>query len=156
MKTFNKKGDGCETSLLYGARVAKFDDRCEAYGSIDEAVSLLGLAKNFCRPEVRDIVSGIQRELFIVGAEMATPQEHYAKLEAKGKVVRPEMVQRLEDLIDEFEAKVDMPREFIIPGACVSSAALDVARAVVRRAERRGVAFKHSGKFLNEEILKYL
>ena len=156
MKTFNKKGDGGETSLLYGARVAKFDDRCEAYGTIDEAVSLLGLAKNFCRLEVKDIVSGIQRELFVVGGEMATLQEHYAKLEAKGKVVRPEMVQRLEDLIDEFEAKVDMPREFIIPGACVSSAALDVARAVVRRAERRVVAFKHSGQFVNEEVLRYL
>ena len=156
MKTFNKKGDGGETSLLYGARVAKFDDRCETYGSIDEAVSLLGLAKNFCRSEVKDILSSIQRELFVVGGEMATPQEHYAKLEAKGKVVRPEMVQRLEDLIDEFEAKVDMPREFIIPGACVSSAALDVARAVVRRAERRAVAFKHSGQSMNEEVLKYL
>ena len=156
MKTFNKKGDGGETSLLYGARVAKFDDRCETYGTIDEAVSLLGLAKNFCRPEVKDIVSGIQRELFIVGGEIATPQEHYAKLEAKGNVVRPEMVQRLEDLIDQFEAEVDMPREFIIPGACVSSAALDVARAVVRRAERRAVAFKHSGQSMNEEVLKYL
>lgn len=156
MKTFNKKGDGGETSLLYGTRVAKSDDRCEAYGTIDEAVSLLGLAKNFCQPEVKDILSSLQRDLFIIGTELATPQEHYAKLETKGKVVRPEMVQRLEDLIDEFEAKIDMPREFIIPGACMSSAALDVARAVIRRAERRVVAFKYSGQFTNEEAMKYL
>ena len=156
MKTFNKKGDKGETSLLYGARVAKCDDRCEAYGTIDEAVSVLGLAKNFCQPEVKDIVSSLQRELFVIGAEMATPEERYSQMVAKGKVVKPEMVQRLEDLINYFEAKIDMPREFIIPGACVSSAALDVARAIVRRAERKAVTFKQSEQFINEEILKYL
>ena len=156
MKTFNKKGDKGETSLLYGVRVAKCDDRCEVYGTIDEAVSMLGLAKNFCRPEVQDIVFSLQRDLFVIGAEIATPEEHYPQMAAKGRVITPEMVQKLEDLIDEFEDKIDMPREFIIPGACVSSAALDVARTVVRRAERRVVAFKHSGKFVNEEILKYL
>ena len=156
MKTFNKKGDKGETSLLYGARVAKCDDRCEAYGTIDEAVSMLGLAKNFCQPEVKDIVSGLQRDLFIVGTELATPQERYSELAAKGKVVKPEMVQRLEDLIEDFEAKIEMPHEFIIPGACVSAAALDVARTIIRRAERRAVAFKQSGQFVNEEILKYL
>jgi len=156
VKAFNKKGDGGETSLLYGTRVAKSDDRCETYGTIDEAVSLLGLAKNFCQPEVTDILFSLQRDLFVIGTELATPQEHYAKLQAKGKVVGPEMVQRLEGLIDEFEARTDMPQEFIIPGACVSSATLDVARAVVRRAERRAVAFKQSGQFINKEVLKYL
>ncbi len=156
MKTFNKKGDKGETSLLYGARVAKCDDRCEAYGTIDEAVSMLGLAKNFCQPEMKDIVSDLQRDLFVVGTELATPQEHYSKLVATGKVVKPGMVQRLEDLINYFEAKIDMPHEFIIPGACVSSATLDVARAVVRRAERRAVALREAGQSVNEEALKYL
>ena len=128
---------------------------------------MLGLAKNFCRPEVQDILSSLQRDLFVIGAEMATPEEHYPQmvgrpspqppLSGEGrKVVTPEMVQGLEDLIDDFEAKIDMPREFIIPGACVSSAVLDVARTVVRRAERRAVAFKHTGRLINEEILKYL
>jgi cob(I)alamin adenosyltransferase len=156
VKTFNKKGDGGETSLLYGQRVAKCNDRCEVYGTIDEAVSMLGLAKNFCCLEVKDIVSSLQRDLFVIGAETATPEEHYPQLVAKGKVITPEMVQRLEDLIDTFEAKVDMPREFIIPGACLSSAALDVARTVIRRAERRAVALREAGQLVSEEVLKYL
>ena len=156
MKTFNKKGDKGETSLLYGVRVSKSDPRCEAYGTIDEAVSVLGLARNFCQPEVKDIVFGLQQYLFVVGAELATPLERYAELAAKGKVVRPEMVQRLEELIDDFEGKVDMPREFIIPGDCVSSAILDMARAVIRRAERRVIALREAGQLMNEEVLKYL
>ena len=76
MRTFNKKGDGGETSLLYGDRVAKSDPRCEAYGTVDEAVSALGLARHFCRPEVRDIVLSLQQDLFGVGAELATPAQH--------------------------------------------------------------------------------
>jgi cob(I)alamin adenosyltransferase len=156
VKTFNKKGDGGETSLLYGVRTAKCDPRCEAYGTIDEAVSALGLARSFCQPEVKDVVFSLQQDLFVIGAELATPPERYSELAAKGKVVKPEMVQKLEDLIDDFEAKVDMPREFIIPGACVSSAALDVARTVIRRAERRTVALKEAGQLMNEEIMKYL
>ena len=156
MRTFNKKGDRGETSLLYGVRVAKSDARCEAYGTIDEAVSALGLAKNFCQPEVRDILSNLQQNLFIVGAELATPSGRYSELAAKGKVVKSEMVQQLEDLIDDFEARVDMPREFIIPGACVSSATLDMVRTVVRRAERRIVALKEAEQLMNEEVLKYV
>ena len=156
MKTFNKKGDKGETSLLYGARTVKCDPRCEAYGTIDEAVSTLGLAKSFCQPEVKDVVSSLQQDLFVVGAELATPQERYLELAAKGKVVKPEVVQKLENLIDDFEAKIDMPREFIIPGACLSSAALDVARTVIRRAERKAVALKEAGQLMNEEVLKYL
>jgi cob(I)alamin adenosyltransferase len=156
VKIYTRKGDGGETSLLYGVRVAKSDARCEAYGTIDEAVSTLGLARSLCRPEVKDILLALQRDLFMVGTELATPPEHYAELAAKGKTVKPEMVHRLEGLIDDFETRVEMPREFIIPGACASSAALDVARTVVRRAERRIVALKEVGQLVNEEVLKYL
>ena len=156
MKTFNKRGDSGETSLLYGVRTSKSDARCEVYGTIDEAVSILGLARNFCQPEVKDLVFSLQQELFVVAAELATPQERYSELVAKGKIVKADMVQRLEDVIDEFEAKIDMPREFIIPGACVSSATLDVARTVFRRAERRAVALKEAGQLANGEVLRYL
>ena len=156
MKISTKKGDGGETSLLYGVRTAKCDPRCEAYGTIDEAVSMLGLAKNFCQPEVKDIVFDLQQDLFIVGTELATPLNRYPDLAAKGRVVKAEMVQRLEDLIEDFEAKTDMPREFVTPGACVSSAALDVARTIVRRAERKAVALKEAGQLADEEVLKYL
>ena len=157
MRTFNKKGDGGETSLLYGARVDKSDPRCEAYGTIDEAVSALGLARHFCRPEARDIVLSLQQDLFVVGAELATPVEHYSKLVMKQNIVTLEMVQRLENLIDNFEAKVKMPEAFVIPGgASAGSATLDVARTVIRRAERRVVALNKAGLVKNDEVLKYL
>jgi cob(I)alamin adenosyltransferase len=156
MKTFNKRGDGGETSLLYGVRTLKSDPRCEAYGTIDEVVSFLGISKNFCRPEVRDILTEVQRDLFVIGAELATPRERYEHLAARGKTVRPEMVEKLEALIDRFEAKVEMPREFIIPGANISSALLDVTRAIARRAERRVVTLKQQGQIQNETVLAYL
>ena len=101
MKTFNKRGDQGETGLLYGVRVAKSDARPEAYGTIDEAVSTLGLARSWAQKRVQEIIHSLQRELFIVGAEMATTAEHYEKLVSRGNVVTPQMVQRLEDLIDE-------------------------------------------------------
>ena len=157
MRTFNKKGDGGETSLLYGDRVAKSDPRCEAYGTIDEAVSALGLARHFCRSEVKDIILSLQRDLFVVGAVLATPVEHYSKLAIDQNVVNSEMVQRLENLIDAFEAKVKIPEIFVIPGgSSAGSAALDVARTVIRRAERRVVALKEAGMAKNGEMLKYL
>ena len=157
MKTFNKKGDGGETSLLYGARVAKSDPRCEAYGTIDEAVSALGLARSFCSSEVKDIILSLQKDLFVIGAELATPSEHYSKIAEKKNIVTADMVQRVENLIDELEAKIKMPKSFIIPGGSSSgSAALDVARTIIRRTERRVVSLQRAGAVTNEEILKYL
>ena len=157
MKTFNKRGDGGETSLLYGDRVAKSDARCEAYGTIDEAVSALGLARTFCQPEVKDIILSLQQDLFLVGAELATPAEHYSKLVLKQNTVTAEMVQRLENLIDGFEAEVNMPTAFVVPGgAAAGSAALDVARAITRRAERRVISLKQDVPSINEEVMKYL
>jgi cob(I)alamin adenosyltransferase len=157
LKTFNKKGDKGETSLLFGTRVPKSDLRCEAYGTIDEVVSALGLARHFCEQDVNDIILGVQKELFIVGAELATPAEHYHKLAEKGNVVTSQMVQSLEGLIDQFEARVTMPNAFIIPGGVsTGSAALDVARTIIRRAERRIVQLKDSGVAVNEEIMRYI
>jgi cob(I)alamin adenosyltransferase len=157
MRTFNRKGDGGETSLLYGERVAKSDPRCEAYGAVDEAVSALGLARHFCLSEVKDIILSLQRDLFVVGAVLATPVEHYSELAIDHNVVNSEMVQRLENMINGFEAKVKMPESFIIPGGfSAGSAALDVARAVIRRLERRVVALKEAGMAENREMLKYL
>lgn len=157
MRTFNKKGDGGETSLLYGDRVAKSDPRCEAYGTIDEAVSALGLARHFCQSEVKDIILSLQRDLFMVGVMLATPVEHYSKLAIDQNEVSSEMVQRLENLIDTFEAKVKISETFIIPGgSSAGSAALDMARTVIRRAERRVVALKEARMAKNGEMLKYL
>lgn len=157
MRIFNKKGDSGETSLLYGGRVPKDDPHCEAYGTIDEVVSALGLARALVEKErVRDIVHDIQKELFIVGSELATVADQYHKLAAKHRVVSEDMVDRLETTIDELEKDVEMPKAFITPGACQSAAALDLARAMIRRAERRAVALKDQNMLPNERVLHYL
>ena len=157
MKTFNKRGDGGETSLLFGGRVPKSDPRCEAYGTIDEAVSCLGLARALSqKKKVKDIILRLQKEMFIVGSELATPTECYKRLLDEHRSVTPEMVQKLEDSIDELQEEMEMPRSFIIPGASTASAAMDVARTVIRRAERRVVELKHEDMIDNEELPKYL
>ena len=153
MKAFNK-GDQRETSLLYGGRVLKSDPRCEACGTIDEAISALGLARALSQKErTRDILHRLQEELFIVGAEIATAADDYDKLTARHQVVTEEMVNRLEGLMGDFEAEMEMPmpKKFIIPGASPSSAALDLARTIIRRAERRAVEL-----MTNESVVHYL
>jgi cob(I)alamin adenosyltransferase len=157
MKTFNKKGDQGETSLLYGERVPKSHPRCEAYGTIDEAVSALGLARALTQnKKIQDILFQVQKALFIPAAEMAIPEENYLTYAQKNQVVTEEMVQQLEDVINELESITEMPKAFIIPGASISAAALDLARCMVRKAERRAVRLKEDNLLPNENILKYL
>jgi len=157
MKTFNKRGDKGETSLLYGGRVPKSDPRCEAYGTIDEAVSALGLARALAKKErVSHILLSIQQDLFVLGAELATAADQYHKLKAKHRVVTAEMVDRLESLIDGFEEEMEMPKVFVIPGVSPSSAALDLARTIIRRAERRVVELRSDSMVQNEMVLEYL
>ncbi|MBA7644694.1 Corrinoid adenosyltransferase [subsurface metagenome] len=157
MKTFNKRGDKGETSLLFGRRVSKSDLRCEAYGTIDELVSSLGIARNFVtKDKVREIILGVQKELFTLGAELATKSEDYERLTTKFKPVTDEMVNRLEEIIDETETKIEMPKSFVIPGSNLGSASLDLSRAIVRRAERKAVMLKGKNEIKNDAILKYL
>lgn len=155
MKTFNKKGDEGETSLLYGVRVPKSDLRCEAYGTLDEASSALGLARQWASPEVREIILAIQHELFILGGELATPETHYQRLDEARKL-RPEATDRLERIIEEYEDKIEMPRRFVPPGGTPAAAALDLARTITRRAERVVVRLKQEGRLNNPEILRFL
>jgi cob(I)alamin adenosyltransferase len=157
MKTFNKRGDRGETSLLLGPRVPKTNPHCEAYGTVDEAVAALGLARALSkRKKVKDILLGVQKDLFILAGELATPPEAYHKLTKRFPVISERDVQRLEDLIDEIEGKVKMPQEFVIPGDNPSSAAIHLARAIIRRAERRVVSLDQDGQVPNKEVLKYL
>jgi len=157
MKTFNKKGDKGETSLLHGVRVQKSDPHCEAYGTVDEAVSALGLARALSsKKNVQDIIFNLQQELFTVGAELATPIEHYAAFAEKHTVISESMVDRLEGLIDELEQNLEMPKAFIIPGDTPASAAIDVARSIVRRAERRIVSLRDARLVKNEELTRYV
>lgn len=157
MKTFNKKGDKGETSLLFGRRVAKSDLRCEAYGAIDEAVSSLGIARNIVtKTRVKEIILKVQKELFTVNAELATKPEDYERLASSFTPVTVEMVSELEEMIDELEAKVEMAKSFIIPGLTLGSAWLDLSRAIMRRAERRAVVLMEKNEINNDAVLQYL
>lgn len=157
LKIYTKYGDEGETGLLYGGRISKSDLRTEAYGTTDEAVSALGLARALtAEPEVQGIVKRLQRELFTVGAELATDRAEYANLQRHFSVVTPEMTAALETDIDALSAQVDLPRAFIIPGASQASAALDLARSILRRAERRAVQMNIEGMIENPELLRYL
>lgn len=152
-----KRGDGGETDLLYGGRVSKTDPRTEAGGALDEAVSALGLARALSgEPLVRAVVDELQRALFTLGAELATDAESHEKLAQHFKAVSAEMTQALEAHIGALEREVHLPPSFIVPGASPASAALDVARSVLRRAERRAVALLERSMLANPEVLRYL
>lgn len=156
-KIYTRRGDAGETGLLYGGRVSKSDPRVEAYGACDEAVSALGLARSLCHdPWVRARIMEVQRELFVAGAELATDKASRGLLQKHFSAVTPEMSTRLEKLIDEVDAQIELPRSFIIPGGSAGSGALDLARATLRRAERRVAGLKEAGQLENGEVLRYL
>lgn len=157
MKTFNKRGDGGETSLLYGRRVPKSNPRAEAYGTIDEAISALGLARALStNKRVCSTVLHFQKELFIVGAEMATDLRDRDRLVQSIEVIGIQHVDNIEAMITQLETEVAMPNSFVIPGDTPASAALDLARTVIRRCERRAVALRDNGMIQNDAILAYL
>lgn len=158
MKIYTKAGDDGSTGLLYGGRVSKDDLRTEAYGTTDEAVSVLGSARSFdpSAPGLADLVLRLQRELFVVGAELATDLKNSDKLKPGTTKVTEQMVEALEAEIDALIAWAPLPDRFIVPGSTKVSAALDAARAVVRRAERRVVTMNAQGMLADEVVLRYL
>ncbi len=152
-----KRGDTGETSLLYGGRVSKADLRTEAYGCVDEAISALGLARASTNDvRTKAIVLRVQRELFTVGAELATDRKEYPKLQRHFATVTPELTAALEAEITRLEAEVALPRAFIVPGGSVAAAALDLARTMIRTAERRIVRLLEEKKLENPEVLRYM
>ncbi len=156
-KIYTRHGDEGETGLLYGGRVSKADLRCEAYGTVDEAVSALGLARSLVKSEnLKDSIKTIQRDLFTVGAELATDPGEYSKLQKHFSVVTQEMVDQLESLIDHLNQEITLPMAFIIPGASAASGALDLSRSILRRAERRVVELKEHELLGNPNVLKYI
>ena len=139
MKIYTRKGDDGTTGLWYGGRVPKSSERPEAYGSVDEAASALGAARAAAERggELYGDILRVQRELFVAGAELATAPEASDRLEDGVSRVTREMVDRLEADIDRYMDRVELPPKFVIPGGTELSARLDVARAALRRAERR-------------------
>jgi cob(I)alamin adenosyltransferase len=155
-KIYTKRGDDGSTGLLYGGRISKADLAAEAYGTVDEAVAQLGVARAQSEGSVAEELLRIQRDLFVAGADLATNPDGRGKLEPGVSLVSGEMVDRLEALIDESVERSPLPQEFIVPGATPASAALDVARSTVRRAERRAVELRESDREVNPEVLRYL
>jgi cob(I)alamin adenosyltransferase len=155
-RIYTKTGDDGTTGLLYGGRIAKNDLVTEAYGTTDEAVAVLGLARALSEDDVlaSDLLT-LQRELFVVGADLATNPAERAKLVPEVSLVTEEMVRRLEHRIDDLVARRPLPDAFVVPGANPASATLDVARAVVRRAERRVVELGGTRE-VNPELRRYL
>jgi len=154
VKIYTRKGDDGTTGLWYGGRVPKYDGRPESYGSVDEAVSALGLCRAEAEPggELHADILRMQRELFVAGAELATAPEASGRLDPGVSRVTDDMVERLEGDIDRYMERVELPPKFVIPGGGELSARLDVARTAVRRAERRVSALDLE----DQTVLKYL
>jgi cob(I)alamin adenosyltransferase len=159
VKIYTRKGDDGTTSLWYGGRVAKTDPRTEAYGSIDEANSALGLARSLCGSDEAELavdVLRLQQELFVAGAELATTPDAADRLEEGVSRITEEMAGELETLIDRYMDQVDLPPQFVIPGGTQLSAAFDMARSAIRRAERRVVALQEAGELDSPAVLHFL
>ncbi len=156
MRIYTKRGDDGTTGLLYGGRVDKDHPATEAYGCVDEAVAALGMARSRASGELSEELLALQRELFTVGAELATDQPSRSKLEPGVSLVTSTMVENLERRIDVLVADTGLPTEFVVPGESVIAADLDFARTVVRRAERRAVAWQAHLAAHGSNVVPYL
>lgn len=155
-RIYTRRGDEGRTSLFHGGRVPKDAPGPEAYGTVDEAVSVLGVARSQAPEELRGELLAIQRDLFVVAAELATAAGNRGKLVPGTSRVTPEMVARLEIAIDEVVADAGLPDEFVVPGGEPVAALLDLARTVVRRAERRAVSLVRDAGIADTEVVAYL
>lgn len=155
MSIVTKTGDQGETSLMYGRRVSKNDPRVEAYGTVDELTAALGLARAQSQDKfVSDQILAVQKDLITVMGELATAPEDMARYLKDGfKQITPEMVDRIGAVIVDLEKDKSLyPKDWVIPGGNAVSAALDLARAICRRAERSVAGFKDT----SGEVLRYL
>jgi cob(I)alamin adenosyltransferase len=151
---FSTKGDGGETSLLGGQRVAKYDMRPDTYGTLDEASSALGVARGTTKNQkIKDIILEVQKDLLIMGAELSTLPENIQMLP---RCMAEEDVHRLEKIIDMLQKDVHLKNEFIYPGETPVSAQIDVGRTIIRRAERKAARLKADGLIHNVEMNRYL
>lgn len=154
MKIYTKTGDDGTTGLFGGARVAKTDLRVEAYGTVDEANSALGLARATTASEsIAEWLEEVQTDLFALGAELASTPGKVASLGTPR--IDQKRVERLEQLMDLVDARLEPLKNFILPGGSLAASALHHARTVARRAERR-VLELHGSHPVNADIRLYL
>lgn len=147
-------GDTGYTGLIGEQRVPKYDPRPDTFGTVDEATSALGLARAMTQDStIKKVIYDIQNELYLLMAELATPPENYEKL---GFRMTVEHVRRLEQVEESLKQEVEIPNKFIVPGDTPDGAALDLARTIIRRAERMAVKLLHDGVIANGEVVRYL
>jgi cob(I)alamin adenosyltransferase len=152
MKIYTKKGDSGETSLFGGERVLKQHIRIDTYGTVDELNSVLGVAlAHPCSDNTRGWLNEIQKQLFVLGADLATPPEKQARIER----ITEADTDYLEKAIDEMEESLPALKTFILPGGSLCGAQLHLARTICRRAERLAVECTRS-EDITPEVLKYL
>ncbi|HEY9429717.1 MAG TPA: cob(I)yrinic acid a,c-diamide adenosyltransferase [Gemmatimonadaceae bacterium] len=141
MKIYTKTGDKGETGLFGGGRVSKSHPRVEAYGDIDELNAVIGLARSIeMMPRIDEVLAPVQRDLFSLGALLATPNHDKVKQQLEKARIDDTRVMELERAIDDGEAELEPLTAFILPGGTPKSAALHVARTVCRRAERKVIS----------------
>lgn len=159
VKIYTKKGDDGSTGLFYGGRVPKDATGPAAYGTVDETVSALGVARAIAKesaPALAEQILSLQRTLFIVGAELATDPANHHKLEPGVSRVTDELIAELETLIDEIVDARGLPTTFVVPGETPLAAALDMARTIVRRAEREAVTHVRDAEIEGSLVVPYL
>lgn len=158
MKIYTRKGDDGTTGLFYGGRVAKDSTGPEAYGDVDETGACLGLARAETEPgsDLNNELLRLQRSLFVLSAELATAPENHHKLVDGESKVTAEMVADLEAAIDRIDDERGTPDIFLVPGGNRLGAALDLARATARRAERKAVTHARGGGYEASFVLPYL
>ncbi len=153
MSFYTTKGDDGTTSLLGEGRVTKYHARIEAVGTLDESTAALGLARAQCvDPRSGDIILEAQRDLYKIMAEVAATPENAERF----RMIDSSRVTWLEEQTDAISEIVEMPKEFILPGDSLAGAALSLARAIVRRAERRVVELHDEQEVSNPDLQRYL
>jgi cob(I)alamin adenosyltransferase len=158
MSIVTKRGDRGTTGLMYNRQVSKCHPRVEAYGAVDELNAALGLARAAARHDrLQENLTTVQKDLVVLMGELATAAEDLPRYVKDGhSLVTPAMTASLEKWITELEAAKATAKGWAMPGASTSSAALDFARTVCRRAERRACALQETGQLHNPEIIIYL
>jgi cob(I)alamin adenosyltransferase len=154
VKIYTRTGDDGTTGLYFGGRVAKSAEPIEVNGAVDEAQAALGWARSLSESGSRlnDLLISLERDLWILMAEVATLPENRRKLVEGKSLVTNAMVERLEQEIDSFSTEFELPKEFFVPGETQLSAALDVARTIIRRAERVAVRYPLPDSFVNHYL----
>jgi cob(I)alamin adenosyltransferase len=152
-KFYTQSGDDGFTNLLGEGRVEKHHKRIEAVGTIDEASAAIGLARRLSKHKNTDeILLTVQRDLYLMMSEIASTPENAERF----RIIGTKQVNWLEEITDELSKRIEIPKEFIIPGDTLAGAAVSIARTVVRRAERRVSQLFLTNELENSQLLRYL